>query len=155
MRIERTWDRELVEAIITHPAIYGVISDDGAPDQSECSIPNLNRIYALLVEDGGVGGCYLVWPQNSFTLEIHTCLLPNCRGKKAAKAARLVLDWVFSNTACEKLITQVPAFNRAALIYARRAGLKDEGVNRASFKKDGVMHDQYLLGITRAEACQQ
>jgi RimJ/RimL family protein N-acetyltransferase len=36
-------------------------------------------------------------------------------------------------------------------MFAIQCGMKAEGKIRKSFKKDGKIHDQWLLGITREE----
>lgn len=139
------------------PAIYPYISDDGTPEPWLYKPIESEDFYYLSVldNDQNVLGLFLVHPHNMIMFEIHTCLLPVCRGKKADEAAQLVLKWVFENTICKKLITHVPENNKPALEYAKRAGLIVEGVNRASFQKNGEVLNQVLLGITRTEQCQQ
>jgi RimJ/RimL family protein N-acetyltransferase len=153
VKIGRTHDMEAVREIMAHPAIWPHIHDDGvrAPAPSD-----VDAAYWLMVEDDKPAGVFLLHPHNFATYEIHTCLLPRIWGAGAMEAGRLVLRWMFENTRCLKIITHVPQDNPAALRFARRNGLKDEGVNRASFLKNGVLLDQHMLGITRREwECQQ
>ena len=155
MRIEHTHDMNIVTHIMAHPSIYPYVSDDGCPDAEDYEAIDNEALYYLLVldNDENVLGLFLIHPHNTILYEIHTCLLSSCREKD--KAAQVVLDWIFKNTPCEKLMTHVPDFNRPALLYAERAGLMREGINRLSFLKNGRLHDQILLGITRTEQCQQ
>ena len=157
MRIERTKDMGIIKNIMINHAIYPHISDDGAPEAKYFQPTESDEIYYLLVidENGLVHGLYLLHAMNYITYEIHTCLLRSCRGKKADIAAKAVLKWISLNTECLKVITHVPENNRLALAYAKRAGLLLEGINRDSFLKDGKLYNQFLLGITRAEICQQ
>lgn len=156
VQIVRTFNAELIRLIVTHPAIWDAVSDDGV-QKEQYNAPVADSVYWLLVLDGEeILGAYFLHPHNHVTYEIHTCLLPNSWGEKAKKAAQLVLSWVFSNTICLKVITHVPENNVLALRYAKRAGLQEEGINRASFLKNGKLLNQTLLGITKEEfTCQQ
>ncbi len=151
MRIERTHDIDLVTRIMSDPAVYPQISDDGSPDIEDFIAVDDDAIYYLLVLDNSenVLGLFLLHPHNTVLYEIHTCLLSTCRGAQADEAAQKVLDWIFNNTPCKKLMTYVPETNKPALHYAQRAGLKIEGINTQSFLKDGELYDQTFLGITR------
>lgn len=153
MRIARTHDMPLVRGILSHPAIWPYIHDDGVTEPNPI---DHEELYWLLVDDGAPAGVFLLHPHNTVTYEIHTCLLPRTWGGQSREAAQLVLRWMFENTGCRKVITNVPADNPLALRFARRAGLKDEGVNRKSFLKNGVLLDQLVLGIMKEEwQCQQ
>ena len=109
-------------------------------------------VFVLIYCDAVLAGLYALQFHSSVMLEIHTCILPAFRGKAAEVAAAHIIKWVFTNTPCEKMITLVPAFNRAALRYALRAGLVKEGCITKSFKSGGILHDQTLLGISKENA---
>ena len=156
MRIVRTSDMGLIREIMTSSEVYPYITDDGSPLKEDFDpIDNDSIYYLLVMGEGLLYGLYMLHPHNSVTYEIHTCLLRTCRGKKADKAAKEVLKWIFSYTPCLKVVTHVPESNKPALKYAQRAGLIIEGVNRESFLKGGKLYNQVLLGITREESCQQ
>lgn len=155
MKIIRTKNTALIKQIITHPSVWGAVSDDGqSPDDYEPVTDDV--IYWLHVEDKESLGLYMLHPHNSVTFEVHTCLLPIAYGEKAKKAAQLCMEWIFRVTPCRKIITNVPESNQLALRYAKKAGLKTEGINRKSFLKGGILLDQVMLGITKEEfLCQQ
>lgn len=153
MKIERTRDMKLVREVMMHPSIWPHIHDDGVKDYEPIDVDGL---YWLEVNENETLGVFLVHQHNSVCYEVHTCILPVAWGEKAATAARLLLDWVFKNTGCLKLVTHVPSYNRLAKKFARNAGMQHEGINRQSFLRNGVLLDQYLLGITKQEwLCQQ
>jgi len=154
MQIVHTLDEAAIKATVTHPAIWPHVADDS------CSLdtyaPPINGVLWLEVVDEQSLGMYLVHPHNCVTYEIHTCLLPVAWGAKAKQAGKLVLDWIFANTNCQKVVTQVPQTNALALRYAKRCGMVVEGNNRQSFLKDGQLLDMTQLGITKKEhTCQQ
>lgn len=156
MRLTRTFDREYVKEVITHPAVYSRSSDDGSPVPSEYEPPEMDAVYFLKVWDGEPLGLYMLVPSSSASLEIHTCLLPIAMGKRALKASRMLLEWAFSHTASECLFTRVPEFNKPALAYAKRAGLSVIGELPMSFMRHGVLQGQTILCITKeAWKCQQ
>ena len=154
MRIRQTHNAELIQSIVTHEAIWPHVSDD-ACDKATYK-PSMDGCMWLEVVDCDCLGVYLIHRHNAVTYEIHTCLLPAAWGNKSKKAGKLVLDWIFQNTPCQKVITQVPEDNSLALRYAIRCGMVQEGVNRASFLKNGKLLDMTQLGITKKEhTCQQ
>ncbi len=153
---ERTRDWDTIKAIVTHPKIYPHISDDGSPASDEWEpIQNESVWYVLVKDDGLVLGLWILIPENYVCWKIHTCLLPVAYGEKAKIAVAALAPWVWQNTGCMRVITDVPAYNRVALRFARAAGLEEYGVNPRSYMKNKNLYDQILLGISKPEAlCQ-
>lgn len=156
MRIYRTRDMDLVRSIIAHPAIWPHIHDDSATEPDPVDHDGFQW---MRVDDdiGEPSGVFLVHALNSICHQMHTCLLLRIWGADASRAAQMLLAWAFTETPCEKMTTMVPAYNRAALRFAKANGMQQEGINRASFKRNGVLIDQIMLGITKQEwkTCQQ
>lgn len=149
MRIEPTTDASLITSVVTHPSIWPHVSDDSV--RVDEYHPTIDGLIWLKVFDDNLLGIYMIQRHNFINYEIHTCMLPSAWGKKAKQASKLVLDWIFSNTECMKLITHVPEDNPLALRYAKNAGLMVEGNNRKSIMKNGKLLDQTQLGITKEE----
>jgi len=155
LTICRTVDIGKIKPIMTHPAVYPWVSDDSAPDPKDFEPVINDHVYYLLVESDSPLAVFLYHPHNAITYEVHTCVLPGGYGECARAAAKMSLQWMINNTDARKIITYVPFNNAKARQFALRCGLSIEGINRASFLKNGVVYDQYLLGITRGEICQQ
>jgi RimJ/RimL family protein N-acetyltransferase len=155
MKVERTHDMEQVNSIMKNPAIWPHIHEDGTADDYRPS--DHEGLHWMVVRDGDeVLGMFLVHARGEVCFEMHTCLLPNCWGRRAAQAAQLLGKWVFNETRCEKLVTSVPSYNRLALRFAMAGGMRKEGVNQASYLRNGELVDQIMLGITKKEwLCQQ
>lgn len=153
MKINRTHDTELVRAILAHPSIWPHIHEDGTelPDTVD-----VDGVHWLAVSDGEPAGVFLAHPRGAACWEVHTCLLPRIWGAGAATAAQLLLNYLFAMVGCQKVITNVPAYNRPALRFAKASGMRVEGTNRASYLHNGRLEDQIMLGITHKEwTCQQ
>ena len=152
LKIERTRDVALATKIITDPSVYPHVTDDGAPEpQDFIAVETESVFYLLLKEDEDVLGMWLVHPHNFITCSVHTCMLPEGRGKRGLEGARLCAAWVWENTQYRRIITEVPETNRLALAFAKKAGMEQFGVNPKSFQKNGTIQDIIMLGISSPE----
>ncbi|MCH7391815.1 GNAT family N-acetyltransferase [Acinetobacter dispersus] len=143
---------EDVNKIILNEHIQDDISDDPTKGFAIQSLQNHEWIG--VVDDDQIQGLFLLVSQNSISVEIHTCLLPSLRGIKAIEAGKLILNLIFQKY--EKVISWIPENNRKAKLMSYRLGFEVEGINRASFLKNGKLHDQFLVGLTKGEfLCQQ
>lgn len=146
---EPSTDAFLIRYILTHEKVYGRASDDFAPPVAEFQ-PRLEGItYVLLKRDGLHLGLWALMPHSPVLWEVHTCLLPQAWGETAHEAVPGFLEWVWKSTTCKRLITSVPAFNRAALKFAKFAGMKEYGINEDGFQKGNRLHNIHMLGISR------
>ena len=152
IQFELTQDAALIKRIITDPEVYPMVSDDGSPapeDFQPVIAPNV--LYVLVRIEGTIAGLWILLPSNSFCYEIHTVLLPWCRGRRAFEAAKQLGPWLWENTRIERVFTNVPEFNKEALLFARVSGMIQFGKNVKSFKKGGMLYDETLLGVSRCQ----
>jgi hypothetical protein len=161
IRFERTTDMDLVRSIITAPSIWPHVSDDGsgAPEDYR-PVDHPAILYVLAWDRNELLGLFMFAPENSITLDVHTCLLPAAvfpppdaqdAPSRSSAAARGVIQWIWANTPCRRIVTRVPAPNRLALRFARNAGMMEYGRNERSWLKGGKVYDQILLGISKPE----
>lgn len=150
MKLERTFDAELVRAVMAHPDVRPLIYDDGEP----IVVPMHESIYHFAVKwerhaDGAVedvvGGTVSFVPMNSVTWNPHIALLPAHRGNGTAVMSEGIA-WMFSNTACEKIVAFPPVFNKPMIRVFEKCGLRVEGYSRRSFRFRGLLHDRLLMG---------
>jgi RimJ/RimL family protein N-acetyltransferase len=146
--ISKTENLDLVRSIIIHPKIYPHVSDDGSPSPEDFIAPP-NVTYCLIHEGEDIGGVYIIVPVNFICCDIHTCILPHWWGEKAKKSILDFVEWIFKETAYEKIISWIPDNNQRALKFALQAGFKVEGLNTKSYKKDGILYDQIMVGLTK------
>lgn len=150
--LERTRDMELVRQIVTHPSVYGRSSDDSAPPPDKFMPVDSEAVYWIVArDDGELLGAWMLHPHNMICYEIHTCLWPCAYGPRALIAADGVRKWIWNNTPCRRIITNVPEDNRIALRFALRAGMKVFGFNEKSIMKHGEVIGQVMLGISAGE----
>lgn len=146
----RTRDYKLIGEIMRHKAIYRHISDDFSPAAEQFRpIESDGLFYLLVKEDKEVLGLFLFHPENHICWKVHTCLLPKTWGEKAKQAGIGAREWIFANTPCQRIVTDVPVINRLALKFAIACGFERFGFNPSSFKKNGVLQDQVLLGVSK------
>lgn len=154
IQFERTFDMTLVREIVTEPRIYRNVRDDGSPARESFQAIDSPAIWYVLALDGEeLLGMWMMHPHNFICYEVHTCLLRSAffvPGRGDAAAAQFI-EWVWRNTPCRRLITNVPDYNWAARRFAERAGMTQFGVNERSFQKDGRLYDQIELGISKPE----
>lgn len=152
MKFAFTEDRDWATRIITHPKIWPHVSDDYSGKPESFVAPISPPIFYLHVSEGNDSlGMFVLTLDNSVCWKIHTCLLPETWGVKATEIGNALREWLFSNTICRRIVTDVPAHNRLALKFAKACGMTEYGMNPASFLKNGQLHDQILLGVSKCQ----
>lgn len=147
--LERTQDMAIVRGICTDPRIWNAMTDDFSPAPEDYKPPADGAIYVLVRHDGHVGGMFVLVPRTAIRYEIHTLLLPSLSPWRKLEAASRICEWVWQNTPCQSLLTEVPVVNSAALWFAKAAGMMEIGVEPNSFQKGGVLYDTVILSKNR------
>lgn len=148
--IERTFDADFITHCVTHPEVWDKISDDGAPEKELYFPPMHEGVQWLRAEDYGVFALHRV---NFATHEAHTILLPEAHGR-AVEIGKVALRFAFEHCGAMRIVTNVPDFNSLALRLAHKVGFIEIGINKRSFCKNGILHDQTFLGISKEDICQ-
>lgn len=155
LKLIPTVDTHIIEKILNHPDVYKDSIDDFSPNYLEIKTIPYNHLWISVYNaDILCGGFLLVW-HNTIMCEVHTCLFSSVHGKLAIKIGKLGIEWLFKNTQCLKIITNVPEYNKKALLFSKISGFKIEGINRKSIMKFGNLMDQTVLGLCKDELCQQ
>lgn len=147
--ISETKDSELIKKIATIPELWATIAEDGI--SPETWHPDLTTGWLIACDDEGFIGLYNVHPTNGVTLNIHPMIPPDTRGKRAYRSALEVFDWIFGKTQYQKIVCEIPVIYRNVKLFAMRAGMQEEGLNRKSYLKNGKIHDQWHLGIAKQD----
>ena len=148
MELKELNDLNLINEIILNPFVQDDIADDSSMGVSISEIPSHVRFIGVY-DNNILCGLYMIVPQNCATVEVHTCLLPLLRGRKAIQAGRLIIQYMFDRY--KKIISWIPVDNKKAELYSKLLGFKIEGISRESYLKNGKLQDMKLVGITIGE----
>jgi hypothetical protein len=123
-----TTDTEYIRSVFLNPEIYDAMRDDScaaSPDDFAWKDPRtIPSICLKVLVDGIAAGCYwLIWRERS--LEAHTALLPNCRGRAAIEATRKALAWVFGNTSAFAVTSYAWSDSPLARWLCRKVGMTE------------------------------
>lgn len=151
--MERTFDAELVRSIVAGDrATYYLSSDDGCPALEDFdatySVANKSEFYFMIaIKDEKVIGLFFFRKNNYIMVDVHVAIVEKYRGKDAVLAAKIAFNMIFCY-GFRKIQAYVPSFNLPAYYFAKMTGMMDEGKSKGSFMKDGILHDQFILGIS-------
>ena len=153
-RLERTSDTAEIKGIVTHPRVFPHVVDDYSPAPTEWQpIMRDGLAYFLVIDDlDRAVGLFAVEARSHTHFDYHVCFLPEGYGAIAESAAHALFDLIFSSTPCVRITGDVPAYNRAALQYASRVGMRAFAVNEKSHRRCGVLHDTICFGISKPGA---
>lgn len=116
--IRRTLDGRYLTDVANHPEVRPHLMGQGPLDLSEL-VGNPANI-ALQAEGGG----WLLENKGGGTYEVHSMFLPQSRGAGVRKALTAALEYVFTHTDCERLVTRLPKGNARAAALGRMAGFR-------------------------------
>lgn len=86
--------------------------------------PAMNRCITLVSDDGG----FFLEPITETVFEAHMFFAPESRGKKAIKAAREGLLYMFQEKGALVIFGRIPLEDRAARLMTRWVGFKAIGI---------------------------
>lgn len=152
IKATRTYNADLVRSIMLRPEILATVAEDGQdpadyqPDvEGDCWL-------VMTAPDDVLVGLYCLDARNAVTVEIHAQVLPEHRKVYSKATGEAALGWILENMPeCHKVTASVPAIYPNVLKFTTQFGFQVEGVNRLSYLKNGKIHDQWMLGITRDE----
>ena len=152
IKISQTIDYDFITAVTKNADVWPWVCDDNTDFDSYA--PSDMCVYLSVEDSGQLSGYFAIKAINSACYEIHMAILPEFWGRGIQYASAL-LGWIFSNSDCQKLIAFIPEKNVRMLSLALKSGLKKEGFIHKSFLSGGVLHGQYLLGISKGDICHQ
>ena len=147
--INRIENAEFIKSFVTESEVFDEISEDNF--SREQWNPDMNSGWFVHTEDDEICGLWMAELRNGITIEIHPMILKKFRGKKAYKGAKEFFTWITKNTKYEKINAEIATCFPNAKMFAVQCGMKAEETIRQSFKKNGEIYDQWILGITRKE----
>lgn len=152
MRVRRVFNQALFKQVLTKPRLWAAISEDGSVAIEDYS-PDLTHIIALALigEEDKLHGFLIGRPFTDSVIEVHIAIDPDLWGHKDnVQLGSLGCRWLFEEYPdCIKLVAAIPTTDVQVLRYAQRVGFQREGVNKASFRRNGEVLDQFYVGLKR------
>ena len=143
-------DKLAVNKVLAHDEVFPTASEDGCTAVDRYHMADIylasDHCVVLLPKPGIV---LIAFPRYKVQYEIHVSMMKEHRGKAGVKAAKEGIEYMWQNTSARKLVGFIPAYNTAAVKFARMMGFKKEGVLTKSYRKDGKMHDMIIVGIQK------
>ena len=130
----RTFDAELVNAIVNHPAVRPFVGGDG---ESELDLTEAVQNKDNIAYANDSGGFLFMWTAPR-CYEVHTFILPEGRGRKAYEFAREARDYMEEQGALH-LWTRVKPEAENVRRFTLAAGFEPAGVNIV----DGETYDLF------------
>lgn len=133
--------------IFTHDSVFYTAKDDGLsePWKIAQAIVSDKRITALMPNKDTV---FLFTPINYVTYEMHVAIIEGENRKKGVKSAVRAARWMFRNTPCRKMVSYIPCFHDASLMFAQVSGMEKEGLLKSAYLYDGELFDLHIMGGT-------
>jgi len=159
--ITETRDVETVWRIITDRAVFARVCDDEwltkpideLREIVRSIVENPENLIPLALVDGQLAGCFICYAQPAGVFEVHTFMLPSCRGASAVVAGRAAMKFVFQNPDVKKLVSMCPVCLPESHWFARRCGWRTIGVASKNWLKDGIDHVVMLVEATKEDLC--
>lgn len=151
MKATRIYNQALFKQVLTKPRLWNAISEDDSGTEDDFN-PDLTRMIVLaLTTEEGLHGFLIARPLNASVTEVHIAIDPDKWGHKDnVQLGALACEWVFDNDPRTiKLVAAIPVTDVQVLRFAQRVGFQREGVNKASFIRNGEVLDQYYVGLQR------
>lgn len=148
MIAERTYDSDLIKSVLLRPEIKATIAEDGVEDFE----PDLSDDIWLAMRDKNITGIYQLQRINGIMIQIHANVLPEYRKTHSRATGKAALAWVLENLPdIHKIVAYIPVLYPNVRDFTASFGFQTEGFLSQSFQKNGEIHDQWVMGITRPE----
>jgi hypothetical protein len=152
MTFERTFEYGMLNELVRNPGLFPFLGDDFSASIEDAAVIENAAVWYILARDGGVLlGFWMFAPDNGNTITwaFHTVMALDRRALTAMHELLGPHGWLWKHTPCVRAVTSVVESNAIAHRFGLRAGLKAYGRNLKSYKKDGKLQDQILLGASK------
>jgi hypothetical protein len=127
---------------------WSMLSDDYSKDTPREQAAT-NMLAASVVLAPNEHTAFILLPRSETIVDLHLVIGPEGRGKKAIKAAREAMAYIFENSTFEKITAMAPADNRPLGVYARACGFRREGTLSKSLRRGGQLIDQHIYSFEK------
>jgi len=142
--LERCFDVDRINGVANHPDVRPFIGAASLGELDFTDAVQFDKNWFLLGEHGGY---VLAWSSPN-VYEVHVMILPEGRGKWAAKARQFTIDYAVENGA-ETLWARIAPNAASVYMYARKGGMQPTGEMIYTL---GSAYDLYKMELPK---CQQ
>ncbi len=139
--VEQTTDEAYIKSVFLNPIIYAEMKDDSCPMEPQMlggvDLRAIPGFFLKVLVDGVPAGAYwLIWKGES--VEAHTALLQNCRGRAAINATRIAIQWVFEHTGAKAITSYAWSDSPLASWLCRAVGMSHDRTEPWPATRNGV-----------------
>lgn len=159
IEVEPTKDKQLIASVFLNPTIYAAMSDDSCPKDGHVLLGAIMAIEGIFLKvTRGTELCGVFWFRGAPpSLEVHTALLPSCRGSDAIMAARKAAEWVFGQTDATEITSYAWSDLPAVRWFCRALGMTQTKTEAWKETRNGQRVDITHFSLKKGEEnkCQQ
>ena len=149
MKVERTFDYDLIMSVAAMPEFDVCIEDGMTLDRYE---PSKSSAWLLVTDNNDVIALAELKPLNSISLEAHPQVLKKHRAKYNKLVMYEMYKWVLEfGSQYKKFNAEIPVIYPHLKRFMLSIGFTLEGVNRKSHIKNGKIVDKWMFGMTKDE----
>lgn len=141
-------DIDYIRSIMFEAEMWERSSDDYSV-KSDKLLTEKAGVWLKCYHEGRPMGLATVRPASNSVVNVHIHI-PKCnRGKGTRDVGKNVLKWIKNNTTGRvvKVNTKIPVIYKDVIRFAHSLGFQDEGIDRCSTMRKGVLVDRLNLGL--------
>ena len=149
MKVERTFDYDLIMSVVSKPEFTAVFEDGLSLDNYR---PDTKSAWILVTDNNDIIALTRFKPLNAITVEAHPRVLKEHRSKYNKLSMIETYKWILAFASqYKKINAEIPVIYPHLKRYIFSIGFSLEGVNRKSHLKNGKIVDKWVFGITQEE----
>ena len=153
--IHPTDNMDFVSDVISNENIYEGMCDDSCPknplELNFSALSGNGNVFLEVDVNGKPGGLFFFMKKENNVYEVHTALLPNCRGKNAVDAGRMSAEWAFNNLPCNEIISYSLSDSPQVLIFAKIIGMEEVSRSMNAHTRHGVEVSKIMLSLKKSK----
>lgn len=155
IEIVPTRDWEWMDTVMRNPEMYARTSHDGTPAADQLSmkvvVEDPRNAFLQVLRNGEPGGFFMLLNKAPGIYEVHTNLLPECRGLDGVKAGCLGRDFMFIHTDCRRLTSLCPEWIPESVKYAEACRFHQDFTREAYWTREAKPQGVTFVSITLLE----
>jgi len=141
----------MVKSILFHDDIWsrfsdGVKTEDYEPDNND------RTQWLIIYYDQEIAGVIRVFCETTCAIQFHPYMIKPYR-KYVREMTEAFFHWFIDEIprSILKINVMTPDCYKSVINATKKMGFTQEGINRDSYRKDGIVYNQTMSGITRKE----